>query len=79
MDPIQDHSELPLALRNALGSTQDIQLAKLPFVDGELLAHLETLFPPRQPLIDETIASVQRYAGIRDVVLYLRSLHDRQP
>lgn len=49
---------------------------KFPTSSSELLQLLEQMFPERLPAPADTVADIQRYAGKREVVLFLKQLRD---
>lgn len=49
---------------------------KFPASSNELLQLLEQMFPERLPEPTDTLPELQRYAGKREVVLFLKQLRD---
>jgi hypothetical protein len=71
------NEKLPLALRNHLQS-EPTRIPLPPVIDVEVVQWLEKAWPSTDIPIDATLAEVQRYAGRRDVVQYLRAVYDQQ-
>lgn len=65
---------LPLALQRALDRSTAAVQPDFPWVDAKLVDSLDRRFPLEAPQVDATLAEVQRAAGQRDVINYLRAV-----
>lgn len=73
-------ADVPHALLNAPHMQRQAysQSIPRPAIDARTVEYLEKMFPPQHPTVEVTMAQVQREAGQRDVVMYLRSLLNEQ-
>ena len=51
---------------------------KLPLTADELIDELDKLVPECVPQAGDSMEAIQRYAGKRELVLYLKHLRDRR-
>jgi len=65
---------IPVAARTALFFQVNV---KFPTSSLELLDELDRLVPERVPLAGDSMEDIQRYAGKRELVLFLKNWRDQ--